>query len=84
MWLSPRQDHRVGSRNEVTAIGSAIPVLYGGKKVAAKKPVTRKITPKMDDRMDRKAGIKEGSKRDNALDRKRGVPIERVKSKKGY
>ncbi len=59
-------------------------MLYGGKKVAAKKPAPRKITPKMDDRMDRKAGIKEGSKRDNALDRKRGVPIEKPKAKRGY
>jgi hypothetical protein len=33
-----------------------------------------KFTDAMDDKMDKKAGIKEGSKRDIALDKKRGVP----------
>jgi hypothetical protein len=35
----------------------------------------KKWTPAADTAADRKAGIKEGSKRDNALDKKRGVPI---------
>lgn len=33
-----------------------------------------KMTAAKDDKMDKKAGIKEGSKRDKALDKKRGVP----------
>jgi len=34
------------------------------------------MTPKMDAMKDKKAGIKPGSKRDNMLDRKRGVPTK--------
>jgi hypothetical protein len=34
----------------------------------------KKFTAAMDDKMDKKAGIKEGSKKDKALDKKRGVP----------
>ena len=34
----------------------------------------KKWTEKSDDAADRKAGIKEGSKRDQELDRKRGLP----------
>lgn len=33
-----------------------------------------KMTPARDDKLDKKAGIKEGSKKDKALDKKRGVP----------
>ncbi len=36
---------------------------------------TKPMTKAMDDRLDKKAGIKEGSPRDNALDKKRGVPL---------
>jgi hypothetical protein len=39
----------------------------------------KKWTAKADAAADRKAGIKEGSKRDNALDRKRGVPVKKGK-----
>lgn len=38
--------------------------------MAAKKP---KYTQKMDDAADKKAGIRENSRRDKKLDRKRGV-----------
>lgn len=33
-----------------------------------------KMTPARDDKLDKKAGIKEGSKKDKAMDKKRGVP----------
>ena len=33
-----------------------------------------KMTEKQDDKLDRKAGIKEGSPRDKTLDKQRGVP----------
>lgn len=33
-----------------------------------------KMTDALDDKLDKKAGIKEGSKKDKALDKKRGVP----------
>lgn len=36
-----------------------------------------KMSPAKDDRLDRKAGIKEGSKKDNALDKARGVPVKK-------
>ena len=35
---------------------------------------SKKWTPSSDAKADKKAGIKPGSKRDNALDKKRGVP----------
>lgn len=35
---------------------------------------TKKMTEAKDDKLDKKAGIKEGSARDKALDKKRGVP----------
>lgn len=44
--------------------------------VMAKK---KKWTPKSDATADKKAGIKPGSKRDDALDRKRGVPVGKKK-----
>ena len=47
--------------------------------MATKKKPARKMTPAQDAAYDRRNGIKEGSKRDNALDRRRGVPV-----KKGY
>lgn len=47
--------------------------------MATKKKPARKMTAAQDRQMDARAGIKEGSKRDNALDRRRGVPV-----KKGY
>ena len=57
------------------------------EKVAYGKAFNRAIsmTEAMDDRMDKKAGIKENSKADIALDKKRGVPAEMPmpKSKKG-
>ena len=37
-------------------------------------PKGMKMTDEMDDAMDKKAGIKEGSPKDIALDKKRGVP----------
>jgi hypothetical protein len=43
---------------------------------------SKRWTEKSDLAADRKAGIKQGSTRDNALDRKRGVPV-RPPSKKG-
>lgn len=36
-------------------------------------------TPAQDTAYDRAHGIKEGSPRDNALDRKRGVPVKKGK-----
>lgn len=39
-------------------------------------------TVAQDDAADRKAGVKEGSPRDNALDRKRGVPVKPAKGKR--
>lgn len=39
----------------------------------------KKWTLAKDEAADRKAGIKEGSKRDNALDKKRGVPVKKGK-----
>ncbi len=41
----------------------------------ATKPM-KKITPSMDAKMDKKAGIKPGSAKDNALDKQRGVPVK--------
>ena len=38
----------------------------------------KKYTEKSDDRADKKAGIKDGSKRDMALDKKRGLPKDVV------
>lgn len=38
-----------------------------------------KWTPAKDDAYDRAHGIKEGSKKDNQLDRRRGVPIRKAK-----
>lgn len=43
--------------------------------------MAKKITAKMDAKMDKAAGIKPGSMRDNAIDRKRGVPVK-MKGKK--
>jgi hypothetical protein len=40
-----------------------------------KAPAKPKWTPGMDAKADKKAGIKDGSKKDNALDKKRGVPL---------
>ena len=40
-----------------------------------------KFTEKKDKAADKRAGIKEGSARDNALDRKRGLPIDTPKGK---
>jgi hypothetical protein len=48
------------------------------EKSMATKP---KMTEKQDDRMDRKAGIKENSPRDVALDKSRGLPPEKPKAK---
>jgi|APCry1669191860_1035381.scaffolds.fasta_scaffold16143_4 hypothetical protein len=38
----------------------------------------KKWTEKSDDKSDKKAGIKDGSKRDMALDKKRGLPKDVV------
>ena len=38
----------------------------------------KKWTEKSDDKSDKKAGIKDGSKRDMALDKKRGLPKDIV------
>lgn len=43
----------------------------------------KKWTEKADAAADRRAGIKPGSARDNALDRKRGVPVRPAPGKKG-
>lgn len=43
----------------------------------------KKMTEKQDDRLDRKAGIKENSPRDLALDRKRGLNEDKPKKKPG-
>lgn len=40
---------------------------------------TKKWTPAADMKADKKAGIKDGSKKDNALDKKRGVPVGKSK-----
>lgn len=42
-------------------------------------PLRKKFTEAEDDAYDKKMGIKEGSRKDNALDRKRGVPVKRGK-----
>ncbi len=42
----------------------------------ATKPM-KKITPSMDAKMDKKAGIKPGSAKDNSLDKRRGVPVSK-------
>lgn len=47
------------------------------KSYANKTGQKEQISPAQDARMDKKAGIKPGSARDNRLDRKRGVPIRR-------
>jgi hypothetical protein len=39
----------------------------------------KKWTPASDAAADKKAGIKPGSARDNALDKKRGVPVKKAK-----
>ncbi len=62
------------------SIDSAVPFMMGRKRVAAKK----KVTEAQDKRMDKRAGVKEGSKRDNALDRKRGVVVRKAPAKRGY
>jgi len=41
----------------------------------------KKWTEAADMAADKKAGIKEGSARDNALDRKRGVPVRKAPKK---
>ncbi len=45
-----------------------------------------KMSPKKDAAMDRKAGIRDGSAKDNALDKKRGVPTKAPSKtgRKGY
>lgn len=48
----------------------------------ARKPAPKRYTDKSDDRADRKAGLKEGSARDKALDKKRGVPEDDKKFKR--
>ena len=42
-----------------------------------------KMTPAEDAKKDKAAGIKPGSKKDNALDRKRGLPPMNFGAKKG-
>ena len=46
--------------------------------------MAKKMTVKQDAAMDRRMGIKEGSARDNAMDKKHGVPTmaQRKKGKK--
>jgi hypothetical protein len=43
----------------------------------------KKWTEKADTAADRRAGIKPGSKKDNALDRARGVPVRPAPKKGG-
>lgn len=45
--------------------------------------MVKKYTEASDDVADKKAGIKENSKKDKALDKKRGVPELPVKKAKG-
>ena len=40
---------------------------------------TQKWTPSKDDAFDKKNGIKDGSKKDKALDKSRGVPEPKMK-----
>lgn len=49
--------------------------------MADKKPA-KKWTAKSDEKYDKAHGIKEGSKKDNALDKKRGVPVKKAAPKK--
>jgi len=44
--------------------------------------MARKWTEAQDAAADKKAGIKQGSKKDNALDRKRGVPVRAARKGK--
>lgn len=44
--------------------------------------MAKKMTEKMDDMMDKKAKIKDGSKRDMALDKKRGLKPDKKRAKK--
>jgi hypothetical protein len=47
----------------------------------AKSPNAKKWTEAKDLTADKRAGIKQGSKADNALDKKRGVPVRKPGSK---
>lgn len=42
----------------------------------------KKYTEKSDDLFDKKAKIKENSKKDKALDKKRGLPADKPKAKR--
>ena len=47
--------------------------------------MAKKYTEAQDKAYDKAHGIKQGSKKDNALDKKRGVPVRSApKGKKGY
>lgn len=41
----------------------------------------KKFTEKMDDKLDKKAGIKDGSAKDKKLDKARGLPVDAGKTK---
>jgi hypothetical protein len=43
----------------------------------------KKMSEKADMAADKKAGIKQGSAKDNALDKKRGVPVKPTPKAKG-
>jgi hypothetical protein len=47
----------------------------------ADKSAGKKWTEAKDKAYDKAHGIREGSKRDNALDRKRGVPVRKAQGK---
>jgi hypothetical protein len=53
------------------------PFTKGGGKQGPSAKTAGKFTEKQDKAYDAKHGIKEGSKKDNALDRKRGLPIDK-------
>ena len=44
--------------------------------------MAKKMSEAMDDKKDKKAGIKENSKKDSALDKKRGLPADTKKKPK--
>jgi len=50
--------------------------------MADKKSKKMPMSEHMDNMKDRKSGIKDGSKKDSALDKKRGLPADKMKAKK--
>lgn len=63
---------RFASPSEKATIDAKANKILGEKKGARK--TTKKYTEKSDDKYDKKHGIAKGSKKDMALDKKRGLP----------